>query len=85
MFAPAIGIDTRLDHDIGAVMGGDDRARGVAQINRLRQGLFVRTDPRIGIGLDVDSVEPIRWIGRSPATMDRERNGHRHNSRTMFG
>src|SRR5207244_12466173 len=67
MLASAVGIDAGVEAHVGAVVGGDDGARRVAQEHGRARDLLVRRG--VGVALVVDLVEPIGWIvgGAAPA------------------
>src|SRR5919112_699159 len=68
MAASPVRVDARVEADVGAVVAGDDRTRGVTQVDRLRSRLYsIRP---LGLRLDLDPLEAILGIVRRPATDD---------------
>ena len=67
MFASTIGVDARIEPDVGAIVAGDDRTRGVSQENRCGPWLLVRLP---GLRLDLDALKAILGVARRSATDD---------------
>jgi hypothetical protein len=75
VFTAAIRIDRLLESNIGRIVGGDNGAGRVAIKNGGRRDGLFRIE-MIAIRLELDFVEPIRNIRRSPAALNNREIGN---------
>src|SRR5438132_14203128 len=67
VLAATIGIDARLEADVGAVVVRDDGARRIAQEQRVRRRLLLR----LLVANVLDRLEPILRVPGGAAAVDR--------------
>src|SRR5437879_13461141 len=70
VFAAAVGIDAGAEADVGAVVAGDDGARGIFQELSLRERRILICYV-VGIRLVMKALKAIGRIMRSAAAVDR--------------
>ena len=68
MIASAIGIDARVEADVGAVVASHYRARVIAQVNGL--GVRFLRVRFAEVRLNLDPLEAVLRVGSRPATDD---------------
>jgi len=69
MRAAAVDVDAVGKPDVGAVIGDDDRSRGILEINRLRRRLFFVIE-KIAVNDKIDRLEPVRRVVRRSSAVN---------------